>query len=251
MRRLLVLAFLLLLASLSAVCGGGSGDDDAKIATPTPSRGVLVPPLEGGDQPVGTSERTNFREHPEYQLPAPEDLPRPPDDTEGPEFYPPKEPECQEDWLQFSRSAEGFVICYPAGWEVDGAGYVTRPYQDRWYSGGVFLFKDGVQAAHVSVYTFNNYSLPYDYTRDCQQPYAVTLAGQPAVLCPDYPGLFPEERIVSYHVRTEMFDYLVNAVPYFTYDADSGSYRDSVDSDLAQLAIEVAHSFQLTEPVLR
>ena len=248
-RRALLLAALPFLLAFAAC---GDGDDVSGTGTPVPSRAELTPPLEGGDQALGPSEFINFRELAELQLPKPEDLPPPPEDADAPEFNPPLAPECPEDWLEYPRSAEGFLICYPQGWEINGDGYVTLPFQDRWYSAGIYMFDGDVQAAHVSVYTINPRARPYTYTLDCDQPYAVTFAGQPSVLCPDAPGaVFPEQRIISYHTRTDQFDYFVNIVPFYTHDSGDGSYGDSVDSDLEELAIEIAHTFQLTEPVPR
>ena len=245
-RRALFLAVLPFLLALAAC---SDGDDVSDTGTPI-DRGELSPPLEGGSQPVGPSQFTNYRELPETQLPKPEELPPPPDDVDGAEFDPPPAPECPQDWLEFSRSREGFLICYPDGWEINGDGYVTRAFQDRWFSIGIYMFDGDVQAAHVSVYAFNPRARPYNYTLDCDQPYAVTFAGQPSVLCPDAPGaVFPEQRIISYHTRTDQFDYFVNVVPFYSYDSGDGTYGDSIDADLEELAIEIAHTFQLTEPV--
>ena len=80
----------------------------------------------------------------------------------------------------------------------------------------------------------------------------MTFAGQPSVLCSDVPGaVFPEQRIITYHTRTDQFDYFVNVVPYYSYDSDAGTYGDAADSDLTELAIEIAQTFRLTEPVPR
>lgn len=248
--RGILFAVFLLLAAVAAACGGDDDGGDATL-TPAPSRPEFGPPLEGGRQDLGPSERTNFREHPDYQMPDPAVLPPPPDGAQGPEFSPPETADCPVDWLAYPREAEGFAFCYPPDWEINGDGYVTLPFQDRWFSAGAYRFVGGTAVAHVSFYAYNNYSLPYDYTRACGQPYSVTFAGQPAVLCPDYPGVFPEERIISYHVRTEQFDYLVNAVPYYAYDPETGSYGATADAELEQTAIEIAQTFQLTEPVPR
>ena len=249
MRRVLYLALLLVLPAVVASCG--TGDDGADTGTPTPTRRELSPPLEGGAQSPGPSERTNYRELADWRLPEPEELPPPPADADGPEFSPPPVPQCPEDWSQYARPAEGFRICHPDDWEINGDGYVTQLFQETWFSGGVFKFVDGVQGAHVSIYTINNYARPFTYTRDCRQAYAVTFAGQASVLCPDAPGALPEARIIAYHTRTDRFDYFVNVVPYFTYDAEDGGYEDYVDADLEELAIEIAHTFELTEPVPR
>ena len=77
---------------------------------------------------------------PEFQLPVPEDLPAPPEDATGPEFQPPAEPQCPAEWQELRRPAEGFEVCYPEGWSIEGHGYVSAGVEDRWYSVGLFLF---------------------------------------------------------------------------------------------------------------
>jgi hypothetical protein len=237
----------------AAVASCGSGDDDGPATEPasltvTPTRGVLSPPLEGPAPTYFGLERLDYRELPEWRLPEPDELPTPPDDAVGDEFDPPETPECPEGWIVYERPVEGFRLCYPEDWALDGEGYVTVAHQDRWYSAGIFRFEDGVQAAHVSIYAMNSSGIPSTYTKYCEQAYQVTLGGLPAVLCPDAPGVSPEARIIAYHVRSGDLDYFVNVVPYFAYDPATGTYDDFVDPETEDLAIQIAQTFEVTEP---
>lgn len=241
--------FLALLSAgliLVTACGGDSGP----AGTPGPSASAatarpISPPLEGPPRAVAT-ERTNFRELPEFELPSPADLPEPPGDAKGPEFHPPAEPQCPEGWQGLERPVEGFRICYPKEWSIQGHGYVSAGAEDRWYSVGVYFFRDDVEVAHVSVYVVNPFARPFAYTRDCKQAYRVTFAGESAALCPDYPGVPPEERIIAYHIRRGDLDYFVNVVPKFTYDPQAGKYLDTWDREAEARAIQIAQTLQLT-----
>jgi hypothetical protein len=263
------MAVLVLLAGagglLTAACGGGGTQETTPVpettqtptapATATPDSGLspsptvraIAPPLEGPSRGAAATERTNYRELPEFQLPVPEDLPAPPEGATGPEFQPPAEPQCPEDWQELVRPAEGFKICYPEGWSIEGHGYVSSGAEDRWYSLGLFLFEDAAELAHVSIYVVNPYAKPITYTRDCDQAYRVTFARETAVLCPDYAGEFPEAKIIAYHVRKGDLDYYVNVVPQFQYDAASQIYLDTWSQDAEQTGIRIAHTFQFME----
>lgn len=212
---------------------------------------LFTPPLEGPARGAAAQEETNYWELSEFQLPEPQDLPEPPEDADAPEFSPPAEAECPADWEELSRPGEKFSICYPEDWRIDGHGYVTAGVEERWYSVGMFLLDGDVQKAHVSVYVISPYARPFTYTRDCEQSYRLTLAGEPAALCPDFPGEGPEARIIAYHVRRGERDYYVNVVPYFEFDEEEGTYLDTVSEEAEATAIEIAHTFRfigLTTP---
>lgn len=263
--RVMVLVILAMAGGLlAAACAGGgqettpvpgATDAPAASATATPDPGVSTfpearrtgPPLEGASRGVAASERTNYRELDEFQLPEPEDLPPPPEEATGPEFQPPAEPQCPEDWQELSRPAEGFRVCHPEGWSIDGHGYVSAGAEDRWYSLGLFLSQDDVEVAHVSIYVVNPYAKPITYTRDCDQAYRVTFAGEPAAFCPDYTGEFPEAKIIAYHVRRGDLDYYINVVPKFQYDATSRIYLDTWSQDAEATGILIAHTLQFME----
>lgn len=248
---------------LVACNGGGDGSPSAGSApspgstpeatprdtgTAVSSGGSLItPPLEGPPRVVPAQETTNYWELSEFQLPEPQDLPEPPEDADGPEFSPPANAECPADWQELRRPGEGFSICYPEDWRMDGHGYVSAGVEERWYSAGLFLFDGDAQKAHVSVYVVGPFARPFTYTRDCEQPYKVTFAGHPAVLCPDFPGVRPEARIIAYHVRWNDLDYYVNVVPYFEFDEEAGAYLDTVSEEAEAMAIEIAHTFRFID----
>lgn len=262
MRKLISLASLVPVIAallLAVACTDGDGEpspeptgETPSAATPTveptpqPTGEVIVPPLEGPERTLAFKENTNYREQPEFQLPAPEDVPEAPADAEGAEFHPPEEPVCPDGWEILRRPVEGFEVCYPATWRIDGHGYVSAGLDDRWYSVGLFLFEDGRQLAHVSIYIINPYAQPFLYTRDCQQAYRATFAAMPAVLCPDLSGRPPEGKIIAYHVRRDDLDYFLNVVPYFEYDEEEGGYLDSWPEEIEEQAIQVAHTFLFT-----
>ncbi len=102
----------------------------------------------------------------------------------------------------------------------------------------------------MSIYVVNPYAKPFTYTRDCEQAYRVTFAGEAASLCPDHPGEFPEAKIIAYHVRKGDLDYFLNVVPMLPWDAETGSYRDTWDRDVEAAAIAIAQTFQLTERIM-
>ena len=249
---------------LAAACAGGgqettleSGatDTPAASATATSDSGLATspadrrsgPPLEGASRGAAASERTNYRELDEFRLPEPEELPPPPEGATGPEFQPPVEPQCPEGWQELSRPAEGFRVCHPEGWSIDGHGYVSAGAEDRWYSLGLFLLQDAAEVAHVSIYVVNPYAKPITYTRDCDQAYRVTFAGDPAALCPNQTGEFPEAKIIAYHVRRGDLDYYINIVPQFQYDATSQTYLDNWSQDAEATGIRIAHTLQFME----
>ena len=255
-----------LLTVLAVACGGGEGEEttpaEAETATPaatatatptsgsTPTTAVrrITPPMEGPSRGPAATEPTNYRELPEFELPVPGDLQASPAGATGLEFQPPAAPQCPEDWQNLVRPAEGFQVCYPESWIIEGHGYVSSGVEERWYSVGLFLFQDDVELAHVSIYVVNPYAKPITYTRDCDQAYAVTFGGEPAVLCPDHPGEFPEAKIIAYHVRRGDLDYYINAVPMFQYDDTEGTYLETWSEDTEATAIQIAHTVQFMEP---
>ncbi len=257
-KELLAIAVLAAGLMLAAACGG----DDNNTATPTGSGAVthspvladipppdtgkpVTPPLEGPPRQPATAH-ANYRDLPEWALPAPQDLPQVLSDAQGAEYHPPAAPTCPDGWANLQRPIEGFGICYPSDWVIDGHGYVSASNEDRWYSVGFYLRRDGVEVAHVSLYVLGPFSVPFTYIRDCKQDYQVTFAGQAAVLCPDYPGVPPEVRIISYQFRRGDLDYYVNVVPKLRFDTKSGRYVNEWDKDAEATAIQVAQTFQLT-----
>ncbi|MDO8614303.1 MAG: hypothetical protein Q7T33_01025 [Dehalococcoidia bacterium] len=256
MRRLLLFSPLLLLLLTALACGGGGdgGDSsaspgDGATSTPggqaqqSPQATAIVPPLEGPPRGVAAGDRVDYRELPEWQLPNPGDLPAPPPEAQGQEFHAPEAPACPPDWLVLQRPSEGFTICYPPDWRTEGHGYVAAGNEEQWYSLGLILFQGERQLAHVSVYMVPRFAQPFTYTRDCQQAFAVAFAGQPAVLCPDYPGNPPEAKIIAYHIRRDDRDYFVNVVPYFQYDEAAKTYSDGISDNALATAIQVAQTF--------
>ncbi len=264
MRNKLLTAILLTAALLlAAACGG---DDNASGGTASPSASAraaaspppaaapppgpgatlrpVSPPLEGSQRATAATTRTNFRELPEFALPSPDDLPEPPADATGPEFHPPADPSCPPDWQVLQRPVEGFQICYPGDWVIDGHGYVSAADEDRWYSVGFFLRHGATEIAHVSLYVLNPYDTPFNYTKDCNQAYRVTFSGQPAVLCPDHQGVPPEVKILTYQIRRGDLDYYVNVVPRYTYDTVANRYLDQWDKDVEATAIQIAQTLQ-------
>lgn len=231
-------------SSSSATPVDGSGIAESGSATPV--QNVLTPPLEGPRREGTVTERTDFRKVAEWILPKPEDLSAP-EDTDDPVLNPPAEPECPADWELLNRATEGFEICYPAEWVTDGQGYVSSANEERWFSVGIFDFPDGDrdhQRAHVSVYVIPQYTRPLRYTLDCEELFAVTLSGEPAVVCPDFPAEPPEARISSYQLSRDNLDYFVQIVDYFEYE--DGDYTDNIDEDAHDLAVQIAQTFKLT-----
>ena len=252
---------LLIGAAFVVSCGDGADSQDdvsptlssgvTPAAEPAPNSRGLAPPLEGPQRRLPT-QRINYREHADFQFPNPADLPPPPDDAEGLEFSPPAASECPEGWERLVRPAQGFQICYPDDWTIDGHGYVTGGADDRWYSLGIFRFAaaaddDDAESAHVSVYEMGPYSQPFTYILTCEQAYQVTLAGKPASLCHDHPGEFPEAKIIAYHLREGDHDYFVQVVPHFARDEETGEYLATWSMEDEETAIRIAHSFQLIE----
>ena len=233
--------------------GGAPASDETPTRSPQPSATVaensrFVPPLEGPERPV-SSERTNYRELPEFELPDPAALPPVSAEAEGREFHPPAAADCPASWERLTRPAEGFEICYPPGWVIDGHGYVTGGADELWYSVGIYrLIGDDKQSAHVSIYTTGPFSRPFTYVRECEQAYRVALAGTPASLCPDHPGVFPETRIIAYHLRQGDRDYFVQAVPYFTWDQQDRRYLSTWRAEDEETAIRIAQTFHLLQP---
>ncbi len=265
MRLVAVTALSLVLAGglLAVACGEDGDAGSASTPTPgvspigtfnsadapLPEGSSISPPMEGAPRGLPATERTNYWALPEFALPAPGDLPELPATGTDSELHPSAGPQCPEAWQTVTRPGEGLSICYPADWRIEGHGYVSVGSDDRWYSLGLFLYKDGVELAHVSVYALNAYAQPINYTRDCEQAYRVAFAGEPAVLCPDFPGRWPEVRIISYHVRKDDLDYYVNVVPRYQADSQSGTYSDTWSEEAEATAIQIAHSFRLIRRV--
>ncbi len=255
-----LLPALALLAVLIVTCGGDddSNGDGGGDVTPTASPADSLrpsgsgnidpfsPPLEGPGRGDSPRELTDFREEPGWQLPDPANVPEPAE-SEDPVLNPPDEPVCPEDWERLRRLIQGYQFCYPGDWVLGGNGYINAPNEKRWRSDGVFSLPGGEaehQLAHVSVYVTPQFSRPFRYTIDCPQPYATTLAGEPAVVCPEFPPIYPEASIASYHVFREDFDYFVTIATYYEWNENDGEYTDEVNEEAAATAIEIAHSFE-------
>ena len=232
-------------------CTGSGGDGETPTASPQPLPTAdplltILPPLEGpAPEITPRAGRTNYWEHPDYQFPDLATLPDPPAEAEGAEFQPPQTPQCPEEWQRWQRTGEGFNICYPEEWQPAGVGYLTAGQNDRYYTVGFVLLKDGVQAAHVSVYVMGSYSRPQELLLRCDEVYKVTISGQPAALCADAPRAYPEARIVQYWIPRENSWVFLNAVAYLDYDPDTDSYGDSFSEENLDKAIEIAHSIGL------
>jgi hypothetical protein len=243
----------LILATFAAVVALSACSDGAPEVRPGPAPRTtetpVFPPLEGPERTFQAQGRTNYREHPDFQLPDPEDLPEPSGDQDGLEFHPPEKPECPDDWEVLSRPPEGFEICHPEEWAIDGHGLVTLGVDDRWYSVGFYLFgeDDRRERAHVSVYVTQPYSEPALFVKDCEQAYHVTLDGLPASLCPDFLGEFPEAKIIAYHVRRDDHDYFIQVVPLLEYDEEEGGYLDTWPKDIEETGIRIAQSVHFIE----
>ena len=250
MREYLAVALTVaVIAVLCQSCGDDGSEDQSsetpsvsanasESPTPTPSVN-LVPPFEGPDRGPAATERTDFRDVPEWELPEPDALPTVPDDETDAIFFPPDTVECADDWVLIQRPSEGFTICHPPDWQTAGDGYVSAGVEDRWYSHGLFKFSDEARSqpeAHVSIYAIPRFARPMVYTRDCPRPYGLTFAGEAAVICPEFPEESPQEDFVSYHVRKGDYDYFINIVPY-----------EMGDDEVFDLAVDIAHTFQLTE----
>lgn len=254
MRWISIMATVFLALVFAVACGdddlgsggtGGSTDPDVS-ATPTRApRDPLSAPYEGPAIGPFPEEPIDYREDPEWRHPDPENQPTPaPDDKSDVVFGPPAEPSCPEDWERLERLPEDFSICYPDSWEEDSS-YVN--HEVRWYAIGLFNFPDGDrehQLAHVSVYVFPEFSRTVRYTLDCPETYSVTFAGEPSVVCPDFPPVEPEARIISYYVFRDDQHYFVNVAAYLEYDGENGEYSDSFDEEALDQAIEIAHTFQ-------
>lgn len=249
MRFAVIASTVLIVGTLISACGDDDGGSNN--SSPTPSEGPesgsptatpsinLTPPLEGPDRGPAATERTDFRDDPEWQLPDPEGLSAVPDDEDGGIFFPPSSVECPAEWALVQRPLEGFSICHPQDWQTAGNGYVSEGAEDRWYSHGIVKFADenrDQQSAHVSVYAIPRFARPMTYTRDCPLLYSMEFAGQPSVICPAFPGEAPEEDFASYHVRRGDMDYFINVVPY-----------EGGGEEAYNLAVQIAHSFQLLE----
>ena len=238
--------------------GGGSGDGSASptadsatptpVATPAENARDLSPPLEGQPLAPFGRERINYREHLDYQLPQPSSLPPIPDGLDGPEYEPVSEPSCPKDWTPFERLIELIRICFPAGWDIDGHGYVHSGEDDEWYSVGFFKFRaDDSQSAHVSVSIMGAFSRPQTYTHGCNELYQTTLGGLSAAICANASGVYPEARIVHYYVPIGPKAVFVNVVSYYDRDPESGRYLDTWSEEDLETAIQIAHTITFLE----
>jgi len=256
MRWMSITAAAFLALAFAVACGddddlGSSGTDVSATPDATPDlttrapRDPLSAPHEGPDLGPFPEEPIDFREDPDWRHPDPESRPTPaPDDKSDVVFGPPAEPSCPEDWERVERLPEDFSICHPDSWEEDSS-YVN--HEVRWYAIGFFDFPGGDrehQLAHVSVYVFPEFSLTVRYALDCPEAYSVTFAGEPSVVCPDFPPVAPEARIISYHVFRDQRHYFVNVAAYLEYDEENGEYSDSLNEEAFNQAIEIAHTFQ-------
>jgi hypothetical protein len=248
----LAVAALLLVLVSSLACGGDDDNATPTYVSPTPvsgGRDLLTPPFEGPARQPQLGTREDFRQDPAYQLPGSNDVPAPTDNKDDPIYNMPDTPSCPANWKTYTRPTEGFQVCYPAEWTVAKEGYVSSPNEDRWFIVGLFDFTDDSkqhQHAHVSVYVVPQFVKPFTYTKDCPTPFSVKLDNQPAVICPDFPPVSPESRIISYHVFRENLDYFVNIASYKEYDTSKGEYTDDVDDDALKTAIDVVSTFQFT-----
>jgi hypothetical protein len=265
-RVLPLFAPVILIVFLSA-CGGDSTSDGSATptgsVTPGPSRepptgevtpfptrggsaGSIVPPLEGPARGPSVQQQEDFRLDPAWKLPTPEEAPVP-DNTDDPVLNPPAQASCPAEWEILERPTEGWHVCYPANWAIDGQGYVGSANEARWYSVGIFDFTDETrvhQRAHVSVYVIPQFTRPFRYTIDCPQPFHVTFAGQPAVVCSSFPPTSPEARVISYHVFLNNLDYFVNIATYFEFDESSGQYTDKTSDDAFKGALDIVGTFE-------
>jgi hypothetical protein len=258
MKRAFVLCALLAGTILTVSCGGQSGAPDEQRVTPsatlTPTAEPTTvsrertPPLEGPIQRLPTL-RTNYREDPDFQFPNPADLPIAGPDIEGAQVDHSSPSGCPVGWERLVRPREGFEICYPGDWIIDGHGYVTAGADDRWYSLGIFRLvgDDSVESAHVSVYVMGPYSRPFTYVLSCEKAYQVTLAGELASFCPDHPGEFPEVKIMAYHLRQGDRDYFIQVVPHFTWSEQTKEYLDVWSKEDEETAIRIVHTLQLVD----
>ncbi len=267
-KALALIAVLAVVALVTAACGSGTGSQEDDVDSPgsptasptddpaptltaipsTPTGSVIFPPFEGPTRSFRAEERINYREHPAFQFPNPEDLPVPPDELEGLEFHPPETPDCPLDLELLVRPSQGFRVCYPKEYKIDGHGYVTALVDDRWYSLGLFgLDQDDRESVHVSIYVTNAYSQPFTYVINCETAYQVTIDGQPATLCPDHPGEFPEVKIIAYHIRMGDLDYFIQVVPQFDFDDEANEYLTTWSQEAEETAIRIVHSFQFIE----
>jgi hypothetical protein len=249
-----------LILILLAACGGDDSDsgspspsssDDPGVSgsptsAPSPGGDPIVPPLEGPASGPPITEETDWRLDPEWAPPDPADVPEA-DDPDNPVLNPPAVPVCPEEWVKLTRHGEGFEICYPLSWVIGSHGYVASANESRWYSVGIFDFSDAenqIQRAHVSVYMFPQFSRPVRYTIDCPEARGVEFSGEPAVVCPEFPGIEPEAEIISYHVFKDDRDYFVNVATYYEYDAESEEYTDDVAEAAREIGLQIAHSFK-------
>jgi hypothetical protein len=249
-------ASLVVLVIAFTACGGDDDDGSTNNGSPTATGSTPVitpgdpvaPPLEGPGRGEAPTELTDYRELPEWQLPSPDEVPPPPqEEADNRLFNAPAEPSCPDDWEVLARPTEGFKICHPGDWTIAGFGNVAQANEANWVSAGIFRFIDASQQgqlAHVSIYVIPQFARPFRYTIDCEQPYSVTFAGEPSVICPDFPGVSPEATIASYHVFRENLDYFVQIVPYFL--EEDGEVTDEIDEAAYETAIDIAHTFQFT-----
>lgn len=251
------LPLLLALMVISALACGGDDDSDGGATgaptrpTPTPSFRLHAPRLHApyeGVEPGQAAAYTDYHQDPQWQLPQPEDLPEP-DDPDDTVLNPGGPSECPGEWTNYERVPEGYQICYPPEWVLANESYINSPNESRWFAAGFFNFTDDTrqhQLAHVSVYVMPKYARPILRTLTCVDAYSTTLAGEPAVVCPDsVPLVPPEARIITYHVYENEVDYFVNIALYYEYDSDDDEYTDDTDEASLETALEIVSTFRL------
>lgn len=202
-----------------------------------------MPPLEGPERRAYIGKAEDFRQDPEYQLPTPDKVPAATGDD--PVFDMPSEPDCPDGWKLYQRIPEGFEMCYPPDWTLGTDAYKNAPNEARWYAGGIFDFSDAEHAhqlAHVSVYVIPQFTRPFPYTKDCPTPFSMKLNDQPAVVCPSFPAVSPEARIISYHVYRENRDYFFNIATYYKWDEGKDKLTSDTDEGALDTAIKIIRS---------
>ena len=149
------LALVIISAATLLACGGddGSPSSASPTATQPDNQRDLFPPLEGPER-LYADEVINYWEDHEFDLPDPANLPALPSTFSS--LAPPEDPVCPEDWINFERIIEGFRLCYPNLYVIEGHGFVTAGVEERWYSVGFFDFEGEVpglltESCHVVV----------------------------------------------------------------------------------------------------
>lgn len=247
---LFALLFLLSASIAVAACGDDDGGDSPAdtttplaTATPTPDRvpdpaatiSTIRPPFENIGRESG-AEIKNYREDPAFALPDPADLESLPEDLS--ELQPVPE-SCPDDWMILTRPGQGFTICFPSDWALDGQGYVTGGADDRWHAAGIFKREGSQELAHVSIYGLPPGAKPFLYVRDCEEDvYAIELEDFPATVCPSSSAAQGDEaEIIAYHVRFEDLELFVNVV-----------IKEGASDDIRDIALQIVRSIDVKAP---